>query len=537
MVFKGTVDSDFLKLVRVEDALKNNLINFAATDFLTLRNSLIDYIKAVYPLDYNYFSESDFGMMLIELVAYMGHVLSYKADYLANENFLETARSRKSIKNLLNLIGIRMKGPIAAAADAKLTIDTAPAWAANNLSFVKIPAANRVITINSPEDGLPITYTLYKVGVDGDIDNQNLDGDIILESEEKDSTTVFRNLVLLEGSLIVEEGQFSDTEALKSVRLSKSPVIEGSVQAIVYGQNSTSGQYRQVENLFYASGANDKVFQLISSDDYGATVVFGDNNLGKVPSIGDSYKIIYRAGGGSRGNVVSDLINSKVFAEFYLESASTAQQISCFVRNTSKGTGGADAETVEHAKKYGPLRFRSQDRLVTLDDYKTFVNSYISSYGSAGKATAATRRAFSSANIIDVYVLEKSNDIQLRKATPEYKRQIAEAIQDKKMITDEVVIVDGLIRTIDLIITLRVDRKYQNIENTIKSAANKKILEFFSVDNNDFGREFNPQSLLYKLFEIDEIRFASVDNVPSTIKISFNEIVQINNHALNVVYV
>ena len=108
MVFKGTVSSDFLKLVRVEDAQKNSLINFAASDFVTLRQSLIDYIKAVYPLEYNYFSESDLGMMLVELVAYMGHVMSYKADYLANENFIRTARSRESVKKLLELIGIRM---------------------------------------------------------------------------------------------------------------------------------------------------------------------------------------------------------------------------------------------------------------------------------------------------------------------------------------------------------------------------------------------------------------------------------------------
>ena len=62
MAFKGTVNSDFLKLATVEDQDKVNLINFASTDFLSLRQSLIDYIKAVYPLEYNYFSESDFGL-------------------------------------------------------------------------------------------------------------------------------------------------------------------------------------------------------------------------------------------------------------------------------------------------------------------------------------------------------------------------------------------------------------------------------------------------------------------------------------------
>ena len=143
----------------------------------------------------------------------------------------------------------------------------------------------------------------------------------------------------------------------------------------------------------------------------------------------------------------------------------------------------------------------------------------------------------SSANIIDIYVLEKANNTQLRKATPEFKRQIAEAIQDKKMLTDEVVIVDGLIRTVDLQISLRLDKKYENIENTIKSKVNTKIAEFFNVDNTDFGKEFNPQDLMYSIFEVEEVRFATIDNVPEAIKVNFNEIVQLNNYTLNFYYV
>jgi hypothetical protein len=536
MAFNGTVQSDFLKLVRVADVDKTNLINYAATDFLSLRQSLIDYIKAVYPLEYNYFSESDLGMVLIELVAYMGHVMSYKADYLANENYLRTARSRESVKRLLELIGIRMKGPIAAASDAKITIQgTPPSW--GSTSYLNISPQNRVVSVASPEDGLPITYTLYKVAADGDIDLSNPNGNITISNDEKSSNSVASSLVLLEGALVVESGQFVDTEALKSVILQRSPVIEGSVQAFVAGQNSTSGQYRQVDNLFFASGEGDKVFQLLSNEDYGGTVVFGDNTIGKVPAIGDTYTVIYRVGGGTRGNIANGVLNTTVQGQFYSTPASQPQSYSLVVENTSKGTGGADAETIEHAKRYGPLMFRAQDRLVTLTDFKAFVNSYISSYGSVGKATAVTRRAYSSANIIDIYVLEKSNNIQLRKATPEYKRQIAAAIQEKKMLTDEVVIVDGLIRTLDLIITLRVDNKYQAIESVIKNKASNKILEHFNVDNNDFGKEFNPQELLYKIFEVDEVRFATIDNASESIKVGFNEIVQLNNYTINVAYV
>ena len=71
MNFSGTIASDFMKLAKVPITKRPSLINFAATDFLTLRNSLIDYAKVVYPRDYKYFVESDLGMMFLELVAYL----------------------------------------------------------------------------------------------------------------------------------------------------------------------------------------------------------------------------------------------------------------------------------------------------------------------------------------------------------------------------------------------------------------------------------------------------------------------------------
>jgi hypothetical protein len=96
--FKGTVASDFLKKVVVPTSKKEDLIDYAATDFGTLRLALIQYLKTVYPLEYQNFSESDMGMMLIELVAYMGSVMSYKAETIFP--LLETVTMFKNCYNL-----------------------------------------------------------------------------------------------------------------------------------------------------------------------------------------------------------------------------------------------------------------------------------------------------------------------------------------------------------------------------------------------------------------------------------------------------
>ena len=122
-----TAASDFEKLLTYADAYsrKEDLIDYTATDFLSLKNSLIDYLKAVYPTDYENYSESDFGVMFTELVAYMGSVMSMKADMLANESFLATAQNRANVNKLLQLVGIKMKGPISSGANAELALPEA----------------------------------------------------------------------------------------------------------------------------------------------------------------------------------------------------------------------------------------------------------------------------------------------------------------------------------------------------------------------------------------------------------------------------
>ena len=66
-----TAATDFIKKVNLDDNRKLQEIDFAASDFLSLKDALISYIQAVYPLDYQNFNESDLGMVLVELVDYM----------------------------------------------------------------------------------------------------------------------------------------------------------------------------------------------------------------------------------------------------------------------------------------------------------------------------------------------------------------------------------------------------------------------------------------------------------------------------------
>jgi len=536
MNFSGTIKSDYMKLAQVPERKKPSLIDFAATDFLTLKESLIKYIKAVYPLEYTYFVESDLGMMLLELVAYMGAVSSMKADMLANENFFATAKQRSSVKKLLKLIGVRMRGPLSAAADARLTLATSPIAAAPaHVPSVKLQPSNRVFSVLSPEDEAQVSYTLYKV-VNGLVDEANSTGDLIIYNTETDNpldgSTIYSNLALQEGALVTDAGEFAATEGLKTIKLTQSPVVEGSVQVYITSTSNTSGAYTEVDNIYFASGSSDRIFELVYDDTYAATIVFGDGAVGSLPEDSASYFITYRVGGGTRGNVSPNSLN--VIINGATNPPGYGAAITGNLTNTSVATGGSNAETIEQAKRWAPLTFARQDRIVTLNDYTVFANTFISTWGTVGKAQAATRKAYSSANIIDIYVLEKASNIQLQKATTNFKTQLLAAINEKKMITDEVVVADGLIRTLDLVTTISIDKEEERNQAQIIAKVRNKILKYMNADNRNFGESLSLSEVNRQIFEIEEVRISSIDNISQDILIAFNEIIQLNNLTINV---
>lgn len=79
-------------------------INFAAFDYNTIKQSLIDHIKLFYPEDFNDYIESSEFIALLELFAYVGELFAYRLDLNAHENFITQAQRKESVLRLAKLI-------------------------------------------------------------------------------------------------------------------------------------------------------------------------------------------------------------------------------------------------------------------------------------------------------------------------------------------------------------------------------------------------------------------------------------------------
>jgi hypothetical protein len=126
-------------------------------------------------------------------------------------------------------------------------------------------------------------------------------------------------------------------------------------------------------DTFVYSTPTDTHYRLTYNTDGTAVVTFGDGVYGAIPGAFDIIAA-YAYGGGSAGNITaSNGISVYVGGDSRIVGCS----------NSSAITGGADAETIPHAKRLAPLLLKARDRFVTMEDGASLVEAY------GGVATAA----------------------------------------------------------------------------------------------------------------------------------------------------
>ena len=81
--------------------------NFQAYDFETIRNTMVDYISTNYPENFNDYINSSEFIAIVELIAFLGHNLAFRADLASRENYLSTAERRESALRIAEFLGYK----------------------------------------------------------------------------------------------------------------------------------------------------------------------------------------------------------------------------------------------------------------------------------------------------------------------------------------------------------------------------------------------------------------------------------------------
>ena len=104
-----------------ESNFKESNVNYLNKDFSSLKQSLMNYAKSYFPNTYRDFNETSPGMMLLEMNAYVGDVLSFYIDQQYREMLLPLAEERRNIITMAKMFGYKVKPIVPSFVDLTFT--------------------------------------------------------------------------------------------------------------------------------------------------------------------------------------------------------------------------------------------------------------------------------------------------------------------------------------------------------------------------------------------------------------------------------
>lgn len=358
-------------------------IDYTARDYTSIRNELIRHIDSIAP-NWTDRSSSDIGVTLLEAMAYLGDILSYNLDRVHNESYLATAQTQQAVSYILRLIGYKMSPP--APATVSIVITTTQ----NNVLLpkgfaVKTSEDDEILEYQLTEDVLLANAGRYAVSYDVN-DAIRIFNDPAIITDDR--------LIFVAGRSITEQLAVSTGEADQAYLTSQAPACMStdSSSPVRLFVGATEWESR---TSFVGTEATDTVYVFDFLVDGGILITFGDGVLGAIPAIGEVISITYRINGGEETNR----------AGVGTITSFTALAGVSSVYNISQPSGGTDRETLDHARKHGPLSLRAMDRCVTLEDFETMA---INTPGGGIRSARAIRGR--SAIDVDVYVASQGDN-------------------------------------------------------------------------------------------------------------------------------
>jgi predicted phage baseplate assembly protein len=229
---------------------------------------------------------------------------------------------------------------------------------------------------------------------------------------------------------------------------------------------------------------------MVELDDAGRVwVVFGDGVYGRRPPPGTAnVRASYSVGGGAVGNVPAGAITV----------AKTTLPGLTSVTNLLPAAGGADAEPIERAVRFGPLAFRSGDRAVTLMDYRALTLQA----GGVAKVHAQS----TGWNRVDLYVAPEGSECV--PSPPELKQRLVAYFEDRRMVGTSVRIMDPVCVPIDIAVEVVPENHHD--PDAVRAQALAAVRAVIAFERVDFARPLYLSKVYEAVEALDGVRAATV---------------------------
>ena len=448
-----------------------NKNSYVAFDGTSLRDIIVDRLnRGKVFTDQNY--QGSNISAVIDVIAYAFSNLLFYLNKTSSESLFSESQIYENMNRIVKLLNYKPIGPQGQNVPIRVSVENLPS---GNYIVPKYSYVNVGTTFYSfPEDVSFSKKTNDSVENISDIDD---------------------NYSLIQGIYEEYPIQISggiDNEKIYLAVDEKILIDYFHIDVYVKPYNTTTWQkWKRVNDLFL-NRANDNVYEIRYNENKRYEINFGDNINGKRLEEGDEVAIYYlkinpdvtSLGIGGINSVAPVRFNSLQFSSIladtgvpfgnYLDSLNI---LNVLLNNAFPSTEFSPEETVDDIRKNAPKNFRTQYRLVTINDYESYIRTNFSNLLADVKVLANEEylkqhikylynlglknpqedtkilynqvKFANSCNFNNLYLYLVSKNANQEYLTPSQKEFILEGIEPAKTITTQLVPIDPVYMYID----------------------------------------------------------------------------------------
>lgn len=483
-------------------------INYIARDFRSIRQELINFTRKHFPNTYTDFNDASIGMLLIELNAAVGDMLSFNTDRAVQETNIAFAQERRSLLALARTYGLKVPFKRPAITICDFSVEVPVKGDTFDLSYSPLIVrgsqvigggqtfetindidfsspfnvggiTNRTIVPNIDNTGKIVSYTLTKrelvragitkffkrVITNSDVRpflEINLPDDDVLSVESIISLdgTDYERLPTLAEQTNPENIWYPVENLAQDKVFVEQPLQPSDKEGVIVGKwNSITNKFiyeysdKGFVTVRFGNGtvdATDNDIYLTDSDVFLNKIqdYLNSNSLGAIPRANSTMFIKYRVGGGVKSNIGVNTLTSlgtvNIFVNGQNQSLNQRVRSSLSVNNPIPALGGTDELGIEELRNLVKYNFFAQNRCTTIPDYYSRVNLMDGKFGVPYKVAVADVDNKVEISIIGI----DENGNLTNQSTNTLKSNIAEYLTNYKMINDYVLVRDGRILNI-----------------------------------------------------------------------------------------
>jgi len=519
-------------------------ISYATRDFAGLRQELVNLTKEYYPDLVKNTNDASIFSVLLDLNAAVADNLHFHIDRVWQETMLDFAQQRQSLFHIAKTYGIKIPGNRPSVSLCDFSVNVPVRGDKEDDRYLGILKSGAQVSgggqIFETLEDIDFSDPFNSRGEPNRLKIPNFDN-----NNKLTSYTITKREPVVNGVTRIYRRVISELDQKPFLKLYLPEQDVLGVTSIIhkegtsFGTNPTSSEFTNNTNKWYEVKTliQDKVFipdptSASDADNFKAgkyvdvynkfvteytpegyySVTFGsgtvnplenlDNymngslkvnlasylnnmSLGSVPKANTTVFIKYRIGGGKDSNLGVNVITSIDNVDFEVtgpnESFNSQVQQSLRVTNVTPAVGGADQPTIEELRNMVAYNFSAQDRAVTLNDYKSLIETMPSTYGAPAKVNVLEQD-----NKVKIKLLsydDKGNLTDIVSNT--LKNNILNYLSEYRMINDYIDITSGQVIDLGLEIDLIVDKNEKSSE--ILKTIIEDTISFFAIEKRKMG--------------------------------------------------